>query len=644
LLALTFISIQQIVQLNSTKQNMNVITELTRLSTQNSALVHELQKERGMSAGYIGSSGSKFGQKLRSQRQAVDQALSNRQAYIDSILQNIDNKNILSALNSIDMQLNSLQSNRDAVDRLNIATPDIVRYFTQINTVLLDMAYSIADASTNSDISRAILAYVNLLQSKERAGIERAVVANSLAKGNFAPAAQRTYMRLIAEQNSFITSFEKLADNQTNNQWQGVKNNSAFSQVDSIRKNNLNNLPAGPFATEAGTWFNTATQRIDQLKSFEDALSIALLDQAKLELNKASSALITYLIGVTVIIALSTLLAYLLVSSIQKQTNLLVSGIQHARSNNDLSTRIEIINHDELGTVADNVNQMLETFAAVIDEMSKSSIQLASAVEETSATVAEQTSALEKQQNETTQLAAAINEMGATAQEVASSTQSSADAASDAEEKTTEATQTVTAAVSAISTLASEVEAVGSIITKLNENSVSVAGVLDVIKNVAEQTNLLALNAAIEAARAGEQGRGFAVVADEVRSLAQRTAESATEIENIITSFQTDANSADSVVKNSLEQAEITVEQAHIIETKLDEVNNAISTIRDMSHQIASATEEQVAVNEEVNQNVTRIDDLCQRNASGSAQISAAAQEQSQLASNLQGMANNFKV
>lgn len=644
LVALLVISTQQVIQLNNTKNSMGKITELTTLSAQNSALVHEVQKERGMSAGFIGSQGNKFGQKLLKQRNVVDKAILSRRTYLNDIKGSIHNKTILAALEKIDQQLAQLDNRRTSVDQLSTSTANIVGFYSQLNASLLNMAYSIADVSQDNDLSLAILAYVNFLLSKERAGIERAIVANSLAKGSFAPSEQNTYLRLTAEQSNFISSFDRLASPIIKNQWQNTTGNRAFAEVGHIRSNIQSNLPNGPFEIQAGAWFDIATQRIEQLKNFEDQLTNALLQQANEKLSDASSALTIYFTIIILIISLSSTLAYWLLKSIQQQTSYLVKGIQQASKQSDLTTRIKVISKDELGTVATQTNEMLETFGAVIDKINKSSIQVASAAEETSATVSEQTQSLEKQQSETTQLAAAINEMSCTAHEIANSTQNSADAASEAETKTCEATQTVTAAVTAISTLANEVTEVGNIISTLNENSASVASVLDVIKNVAEQTNLLALNAAIEAARAGEQGRGFAVVADEVRSLAQRTAESAVEIENIITSFQSNASNADSVVKNSLEQAELTVEQAHIIETKLDSVNNSINTIRDMSHQVASATEEQVAVSEEINQNVTRINDLSLRNATGSSQINTATHEQSKLASNLQAMANQFKV
>jgi len=644
LVALLIVSTQQVIQLNDIKNNMSQITELTTLSTQNSALVHELQKERGMSAGFIGSQGNKFGQQLHKQRSIVDEVITSRHNYLNEIKERISDKDILKELKNIEQQLNQLNNKRTSVNQLSASVANIVGFYSQINESLLNKSYSIADASRDSDLSLAILAYVNFLQSKERAGIERAVVANGLARGSFNPSEQNTYLRLIAEQSSFISSFDKLASSTVRDQWENTTSNHAFKQVDNIRAGIQNNLPSGPFEIEAGPWFDIATQRIDQLKTFEDQLTDKLLKQANKKLSEASSALTTYFIIIILVISFSSALAYWLLKSIQQQTNHLVKGIQQASKQSDLTTRIKVISQDELGSVASHANEMLETFAAVIDEINKSSIQLASAVEETSATVSEQTQSLDKQQSETTQLAAAINEMSCTAQEIANSTQNSADAANDAETKTCEATQTVTTAVTAISTLANEVTEVGNIIKALNENSASVASVLDVIKNVAEQTNLLALNAAIEAARAGEQGRGFAVVADEVRSLAQRTAESAIEIENIITSFQSNASNADSVVKNSLDQAEITVEQAHIIETKLNDVNNSINTIRDMSHQVASATEEQVAVSEEINQNVTRINDLSHHNAAGSAQINTAAHEQSRLASNLQAMAGQFKA
>ena len=199
-------------------------------------------------------------------------------------------------------------------------------------------------------------------------------------------------------------------------------------------------------------------------------------------------------------------------------------------------------------------------------------------------------------------------------------------------------------AVASISQLSHEVLQIGTIISNLNESSAAISGVLDVIKSVAEQTNLLALNAAIEAARAGEQGRGFAVVADEVRSLSLRTQESAQEIEEIILKFQKEASDAHNVITNGQSTVGESVERAHSISGMLASIQGSVSTIHDMTHQIAAATEEQVAVNEEVNRNIIRIDSMGQENVAGFTQISASTQDQASLAVQLQALVSNFKV
>ncbi len=645
LLVMIFLAVLQLTQLNQTTQNMTMIDQLARLSHFNSILVHELQKERGATAGYLASSGSNFGSLLDSQHQQTNEAIKSRNAYVNELRKNLDNPEINDILQAIDQSSAQLKTIRDNVNNLAIDTDKALGYYTDLNGKLLQVAILVTKYNNNAEINREILAYAYFLQAKERAGIERALLNKIFTQNTATPGDYKKFITLVTEQSSYFNSFNELATSANRQFFTKKLQAPSIAAVEEYRNNVINNITnVDGFNITPSEWFDAATEKINTLKQVENHLSDTLLTAANQKRDNANSLLVLFLISIASIIAISVLLSRVIQSNLNRQISSLVDTIDTAQTKNDLSVRAQVISKDEIGNVAGKFNEMLTGFSEVINDIGASSEQLASAVEETAATVEESNQNLTIQQNETTQLAAAIHEMSVTAQEVANNTQQAADAAQEAHHETSEGYQLVTAAVEEVQGLSKEVENVSHIFSVLNESSASITGVLDVIKSVAEQTNLLALNAAIEAARAGEQGRGFAVVADEVRSLAQRTQESTGEIESLLTSFQNDAAKAQTVVTASQEKAQTTSEKASGIKTMLDKISQAITTINDMNYQIAGASEEQVAVNEEVNRNVVRINEMSESTAAGSAQISEAAQEQAELANKLQNLSARFII
>ncbi|MCG5512919.1 methyl-accepting chemotaxis protein [Ectothiorhodospira shaposhnikovii] len=310
----------------------------------------------------------------------------------------------------------------------------------------------------------------------------------------------------------------------------------------------------------------------------------------------------------------------------------------------DLQVRVPVEGNDELARVARAFNDMGDSFRNILGQVSGAAAQLAAASEQLS-TVTEQTlRRVGEQQSQTELVATAMNEMTATVVEVARSASEASAAAAKANDESRESQAISTQAIRAIQELADEISRAADVIQKLEADSEKIGAVLDVIQGIAEQTNLLALNAAIEAARAGEQGRGFAVVADEVRTLASRTQTSTREIESMIKTLQDGARAAVQVMQSGRKRAEDTSAGAGEADKSLRTIVAAVGTITDMSSQIASAAEEQSAVAEDINQNVVRISESGHDVSSGAQETAQAAHDLARLAAELRSSVERFRI
>ncbi len=310
----------------------------------------------------------------------------------------------------------------------------------------------------------------------------------------------------------------------------------------------------------------------------------------------------------------------------------------------DLTRRLDVNGKDEIGQLAVAFNTFASKIHTLVVEVSSSTTQLAAASEELSLITHDTTTGVVSQQNDIDQVATAINELSATVQEVNNNAQSAASAADQASVHTRDGSKVVKTSISGIGNLAQEIEQASQVIHKLEQDTDAIGEVLAVIRGIADQTNLLALNAAIEAARAGEQGRGFAVVADEVRTLASRTQESTQEIQTTIEQLQAGARNAVQAMNTSRDMAETSVDQASQTGKALDDITTAVSTINDMNTQIASASNEQSLVTEEINQNVVNITQVAEQTANSAEQIDTSSRELAHLSAQLQTLVGQFKV
>ena len=310
----------------------------------------------------------------------------------------------------------------------------------------------------------------------------------------------------------------------------------------------------------------------------------------------------------------------------------------------DLSLKLDESGKDEFAQLSKNCNLLIDSLRNLIEGIVNRSAQLAAAAEQTSAVTAQSTSAIEEQRNQVEQAASATTEMSSTSQSVLASANDALGEIKHADEEAERVKGISARNRQTIEMLANEVESAAQVINQLQQDSASIGGILDVIRGIAEQTNLLALNAAIEAARAGEQGRGFAVVADEVRTLASRTQESTSEIQTMIEALQTGAGKAVTVMDAGKSKASDCVNQSEEADQALEIITHAVHEAFDRSSQIATAAEEQSVVAHEISENLESIVTIAEQTTAGSQQTATSSSEVARLAEELQQSVQKFKL
>jgi|TARA_B110000211_G_scaffold123129_1_gene142048 methyl-accepting chemotaxis protein len=387
-----------------------------------------------------------------------------------------------------------------------------------------------------------------------------------------------------------------------------------------------------------------ATVKISMEKLSENALA-EFNQTVEASISDAQKALTLGMLATGVTIAILLLLGWSIVNSIGTALGkLLVSLKDIASGDGDLTKRIQKTSNDELGDVVDWFNQFVDKLHNSITDVVKSIEPLTSLSADLGSLTSETLSISANQNEATEQVSLVVEEMVSSVKAVSNNANSASEAANEADKAAKDGRDIVTKTVASINGLAEEVERAGEVIRKLEADTGNVGTILDVIKGIAEQTNLLALNAAIEAARAGEQGRGFAVVADEVRTLASRTQDSTQEIQKVIEELQTAARSAVDVMGQSKQRAQASVEHAAQTGESLAAITERVSAITEMNRQIASAAEEQERAAYSIKENVLGIKETSETAMLSIKKVEEASLSLVDISGNLQRVTGEFKV
>ncbi len=528
------------------------------LSIRATNVVHELQKERGLTAGFLASKGKKFNSDLNRQREMTNQKIKLFFDYYNGVNINVFMQEFQNSINSGISSLKKLDSIRSNISRLNISLKDAITFYTSSNKFFLDTMSMIANESRNLTLTAKVNALSYFLNAKEKAGIERAVVNGILSKNSNID--NNTFLKwnsLYFGQNFLLETFNSFADSNTKSFFEQTFKGDAVNEVNKIREVIKKKANFGEFGIEPNFWFKMSTKRIDLLREvalFQKRDSSKLIDDL---ISENLNNLITY----TSIILIILIMIFIAVFFISKK---LTSTLKNSIAS------IDDINHQLA-----NTSGQISSFSTLLAEGATSQ---ASSVEEVSASIEEST--------------ALINENVKNSKNAVGLANSTNNLVQNESEKINEMVNSI---------------------NQVNSSSEQIAKIIKVIDEIAFQTNLLALNAAVEAARAGEHGLGFAVVAEEVKSLATRSSKAAHETAGIISESIEHIKSANSAVKE-------TKESFSNISINIDEVAKLITNITD-------ATTEQAEGMGQVALAMSEIDTTIQQNAA-SAEESAAGTEE----------------
>jgi methyl-accepting chemotaxis protein len=683
-------------------KNLNSLDKVVVLSTKIGALVHESQKERGMTSSFIETKGEQFKTELPSQRLNVDEKLKEFNTFLSSFDKTGYSLEFTQNLDSAIKKLEELGSIRSGVNSFSIKGFIAIEYYTELNKLLLNVIGSITKLSNNAEITENLVSYMSFLLVKERTGIERAIGTNTFAKDSFAEGMKSRFYTLVAEQNAYIDSFFKVSDSKTIEFYQETMKSQAIQEVEKMRKIALYSNLDSNFGVDSAYWFKQITEKINLLKEVENHIAQSLSEAINTEVSSANRNLILFgilsLLGIFLAIVLSKIIAsnilknldsvktgvenffafinfekedisLINVSSsdelgimsaiinknientkinIQKDRALISDTIRVANSINKgyLDSKIELSSNNPslnelkniingmLNSLNGNVSNILKVLTSyskldfrpkiaqsnlegIIKELENGVNILGDVITQTllenkrtGVVLSDNANNLSKNMQyiatAANSQAASLEETAASLEEITSNIKNNSETAIKMANFGNKVKDSITLGQELANKTVVSMEDINSQTTAISE-------AITIIDQIAFQTNILSLNAAVEAATAGEAGRGFAVVAGEVRTLASRSAEAAKQIKDLVQNAQKKTQEGKDIASDMIEG--------------YSELNKNISTTLELIENVTMANKEQSIGMIQINDAVNNLDQITQQNAQNASSANEIAQK-----------------
>ncbi|POP74702.1 methyl-accepting chemotaxis protein [Pseudomonas syringae] len=606
----------------------------TAVAQKLSNVVTTIQRERGASGVFLGSGGKSMQDKLKAFRQETDKAISEMRAQSTDGIPSPD---------KVYRALDDLTALRLKIDTLGINNTESSTRFTDVIKTLVGFSYSLEASIEDPEILRGLSSLNQFVDMKERAGRERVLLVQAFNQNRFDAPLLSRFSRNLGEFSGYLEAFQRWSPEVFKTKLNDVMQQPGSLEVARLQRLGFDTPMGDPLNVKPEDWFNLSTARIDMMANVEAELGQNVVGLATDARSSAQSSLYVAVATVVLMLIVVLWLASVIIRNI-KVAVVDVNRTLMALSTRDLTARTRYVGKDEFGEISRNLDNMAQQISEVIRDIGSATAQVATAAEQSSAVALQTNQNVAQQRQGTDQVATAISEMSATVKDVARSTTDAAEMSQRVNNSTLQGKTEIDNTIGLIQGLSVQAEETSRIIDELKGESNSISSVLDVIRGVADQTNLLALNAAIEAARAGEQGRGFAVVADEVRNLAKKTQDSTVSIQKMIANLQSGSERAAASMQETLGKAQEGASNVVRAGELLEEIAEGIATISDRNIQVASAAEEQSLVAEEIHRNVDDINSLVIQVSAGAEQTAVTSRELARLAEQQQGLVGRFKV
>jgi methyl-accepting chemotaxis protein len=615
------------------------VVTISALTVKLGNLLHETQRERGRTAQFTSTKGAKFGPELTAQQAATDQQLAAYRQFVTGTGGEFPAA-LGSALDAAGKALNNLADLRAQAAALQTEPPKIIAGYTEINQALLGTIATAVAQNHNPGIAVRMQAYLALLSAKETAGLERAQLANVFTTGAFAAGQFIRVVSLIAAQQAYLTVFERAATADVLTDWAQVRQSTAFTAVAALEQVAVEKAATGGFGVDSGTWFDAATAKIDQYKKLEDTQAATILATAQAAEHDAATSSWLALAVAAGLFLLTLAVAVGVVLSITRPLRQ-VADIAEQMAVGDVSGEVAYRSRDEVGQLSESFRKLGNYMRASADlaaalargdltravrpsdqrdllgnAMYDTVTRLNDLVGKIQASGRQLSSAAEQLMTANTTLLGNANDTTSRATTVANASDEMTASITDISRSTTEAVQITADAVATA-------EEAGRAVAGLAAASADIGGVVDLIQAIASQTNLLALNATIEAARAGEAGKGFGVVAEEVKQLAQQTAQATGTIIERVQGISSGAAAAAAAI---------------------GQIGEIVGRINDIATSIGGAVEEQTATTAEISRSAGAVVHAANATTQVNTESANSARDLAAMATALESLVTQFQT